>query len=113
MSSRLQRRVPLRLVPRDGAPRDNEATTRSDAELTAAIVRGAKELGAEVCKRLLHVVDATLFRMLGRRESDHDDLVQSTLEQILTTIYAGKFSGRCSLTTWASAIACHVALHTI
>lgn len=113
MSSRLQRLVPLRLVPRDDAPRDDEAATRSDAELTAAIVRGETELGAEICKRLLHVVDATLFRMLGRRESDHDDLVQSALEQVLTTIYSGKFSGRCSLTTWASSIACHVALHAI
>jgi RNA polymerase sigma-70 factor (ECF subfamily) len=113
MPSRLQRLVPLRLVARDGASRENEPATRSDAELTAAVVRGEKELGAEVCTRLLHVVDATLFRMLGRRESDHDDLVQSALEQIVSTIYAGKFSGRCSLTTWASAIACHVALHAI
>jgi len=41
-------------------------------------------LGSELCQRLMHIVDGTLFRVLGRREADHDDLVQVSFEQIVT-----------------------------
>lgn len=70
-------------------------------------------LGSELCQRLMHVVDGTLYRVLGRREADHDDLVQVSFEQIVLSIYRGKFSRECSLATWASAITCNVALRAI
>lgn len=70
-------------------------------------------LGSELCQRLMHVVDGTLFRVLGGREADHDDLVQVSFEQIVLSIYRGKFSRECSLATWASAITCNVALRAI
>ncbi|HWA73234.1 MAG TPA: RNA polymerase sigma factor [Polyangiaceae bacterium] len=62
---------------------------------------------------MMPVVDGTLYRVLGRREQDHDDLVQASFEQIVLTLTRGKFAGECSLTTWASAITCKVALHAI
>lgn len=70
-------------------------------------------LGSELCQRLMHVVDGTLFRVLGRREADHDDLVQVSFEQIVLSVYRGKFSRECTLSTWASAITCNVALRAI
>lgn len=70
-------------------------------------------LGSELCQRLMHVVDGTLYRVLGRREADHDDLVQMAFEQIVLSIYRGKFSRECKLATWASAITCNVALRAI
>jgi len=70
-------------------------------------------LGSELCLRLMHVVDGTLYRVLGKREADHDDLVQVSFEQIVLSIYRGKFSRECSLATWASAITCNVALRAI
>jgi RNA polymerase sigma factor (sigma-70 family) len=70
-------------------------------------------LGSELCQRLMHVVDGTLYRVLGGREADHDDLVQVAFEQIVLSIYRGKFSRECSLATWASAITCNVALRAI
>ncbi len=87
--------------------------TLTDDELLEGVVRGDQRLGGELCQRLMRVVDGTLYRVMGRRESDHDDLVQSAFEQIVMTLYRGKFSRECSLTTWASAITCNVALHAI
>lgn len=85
----------------------------NEDEVLDAIERGDGALGSELCERLLGVVDATLVRVLGRREADFDDLVQTSFEQIVITIYAGQFSRRCSLSTWAAAIASNVALHAI
>ena len=99
----------LRLVRSDG----NAESSLSDDDLLEAIARGDRKLGGELCRRLMRVVDATLYRVMGRHETDHDDLVQAAFEQIVITLYGGKFSRQCSLTTWAAAITCNTALHAI
>jgi RNA polymerase sigma-70 factor, ECF subfamily len=59
------------------------------------------------------VVDATLYRVIGRREADHDDLVQTAFEQIIITLSRKSFAGGCSLRGWAASIACHVGLNAL
>jgi RNA polymerase sigma factor (sigma-70 family) len=81
--------------------------------LLEGLANGDPTLGSELCQRLMHVVDGTLYRVLGGRESDHDDLVQIAFEQIVISIHRGKFSRQCSLATWASAITCNVGLRAI
>jgi len=39
--------------------------------------------------------------------------VQVTFEEVVRTIYDGRFQGRCRLTSWAASIACHVGLNAI
>jgi RNA polymerase sigma-70 factor (ECF subfamily) len=51
--------------------------------------------------------------VFGRREPDHDDLVQAALEQIILTLSARRFAGACSLNTWASTIAANVGLSAL
>lgn len=89
------------------------AAPLSEAALVAAIARGDRSVAGELCQRVLRVVDATLYRVLGSRDADHDDLVQASFEQIVSGLYAGKFSGKSSLATWAAAVTCNVALHAI
>ena len=84
-----------------------------DEALLAGLANRDPALGSELCHRLMHVVDGTLYRVLGARESDHDDLVQVAFEQIVLSIHRGKFARECSLATWASAITCNVALRAI
>lgn len=84
-----------------------------DDALLQGVYQRDPALGAELCHRLMHVVDGTLYRVLGGREPDHDDLVQVSFEQIVLSIHRGKFARECSLATWASAIACNVALRAI
>jgi RNA polymerase sigma-70 factor (ECF subfamily) len=85
----------------------------SDDELIDAVVRGDDRLAALLYDRVIGVVDRTLTRIFGRREGDHDDLVQSTFEQIVITLCRQRFARACSLTTWAATVATHVGLNAL
>lgn len=50
---------------------------------------------------------------MGRRGDDYDDLVQATLEQVVITVIEKRYAGACSLTTWASSLAAHIALNAL
>jgi RNA polymerase sigma-70 factor (ECF subfamily) len=85
----------------------------SDEALVAAIQRGDRGLGRQLYARLIRVVDATLTRVLGPGQPDHDDFVQATFEEVVRTIHKGQFQRRCRLTSWAASIACHIGLNAI
>src|SRR6266545_4219308 len=104
--SRRAPHVVLRAVPKDCS----SEPVLSDAALIEGILRGDERIAAQLYRRLVSIVDRTLYRVFGRRESDHDDLVQSALEQVVLTLSARRFAGACSLNTWASTIASHVGL---
>jgi RNA polymerase sigma-70 factor (ECF subfamily) len=100
-------KVALRLVHGGGA------RGLTDTELLRAFDRGSREAAAEIYDRLIRVVDATLYRMLGGRGVDHDDLVQSAFEEVIRTLRRHRFAQGCSLTSWAGAISARVALRAI
>jgi RNA polymerase sigma-70 factor (ECF subfamily) len=104
----LQRRD-LRLLE-GGAP---EPAQRSDEALIDAVQRGEQRVASELYDRLIEVVDHTLYRIFGRSEPDHDDLVQTTFEQIVRTLTQRSFARACNLRTWASSIASHVGLNAL
>jgi RNA polymerase sigma-70 factor (ECF subfamily) len=85
----------------------------SDAELLSALGAQDPRAGAALYDRLIRVVEWTILRVVGRRNSDHDDLVQSAFEQIVLSLYQRRYARECSLTSWASAISCHVALNAL
>lgn len=82
-----------------------------DLALAAKVAAGDSRAAAEMYDRYVQRVDGTLFRVLGRRESDHDDLVQITFVQLVTSL--GRYAGECSLSTWVTRIATHVAFNTL
>jgi RNA polymerase sigma-70 factor (ECF subfamily) len=51
--------------------------------------------------------------VFGRREHDHDDLVQAAFEQIVLTLSRRSYARACSLRTWASTIASHIAFNAL
>jgi RNA polymerase sigma-70 factor (ECF subfamily) len=104
----LQRRD-LRLLE-GGAP---EPAQRSDEALIDAVQRGEQRVASELYDRLIEVIDHTLYRIFGRREPDHDDLVQTTFEQIVRTLTQRSYARACNLRTWASSIASHVGLNAL
>lgn len=85
----------------------------SEAELIDGVVRGDERVAVELYHRLLPAIESSLLRVLGRRETDHEDLVQISFEQLIITLSRQRFAGACSLATWASSIAAHVALKSI
>jgi len=106
-------RVGRWLSPIAGGGQGERSGRADDEALIDAIQLGEPGLGRELYDRLSRVVDCTLYRVLGRRDHDHADLVQTSFEQIVVTIAQRKYARACSLTSWASAITCNVALNAL
>ena len=58
-------------------------------------------------------VDTVVRRVVGSRDPDYEDLVQSSLLNVLATIDRGKFRGECPPGGWAAVIARNVAVDSI
>lgn len=84
-----------------------------DEELVRAFQANIAGAGPRLYDRLFPVVDATIVRVLGRREHDHADLVQSAFEQIVSTLSRRTFGKHCGLAGWAAVLTCHVALNAL
>jgi len=95
-------RSQLRLVE------DRRAAPNDDA-IIEAVRCGDQRVARLLHERLLSVVDLTLYRVFGRREVDHDDLIQATFEQIVRTLRMNSYARACNLKTWAATLASHVA----
>jgi RNA polymerase sigma factor (sigma-70 family) len=93
-------------APPSEAPLDDEA-------LIEAVMEGDTRRARAVHDRLVSAIEPTLYRVLGKREPDHDDLVQAALEQIVVSLRRGRFARGCSLGTWASSVAAHVAFNAL
>jgi RNA polymerase sigma-70 factor, ECF subfamily len=93
------------LRPRAGSP-PQATTSPDDAELLAAV--RANDAGAATAfhDRVRRQVDRTILRLLGRRDTDHEDLVQLSLIELIYSV--GRFRGDCSLDSWTSAVTAHV-----
>jgi RNA polymerase sigma-70 factor (ECF subfamily) len=78
---------------------------RDDLALVAAIRAGQPQAASDLCDRLWPQVDRTLRRLLGRFDSDQEDLGQISLIEIVNTI--GNYRGDCSLDRWAQTVTAH------
>jgi DNA-directed RNA polymerase specialized sigma24 family protein len=58
-------------------------------------------------------VDTVVRRMVGSRDPEYEDLVQSSLVNVLATIDRGNFRGDCPTGGWAAIIARNVAVDAI
>ena len=103
----------LRAVPSAGGRSQRPLAGLADADVIEAVAAGDGRMAGELYDRLVGTVDHTHLRILGRRESDHEDLEQSAFEQIVKTLATRRFAGACSLRTWASSVATHVGLNAL
>lgn len=87
-----------------------EPGVEAERHLVARVLAGDREGAVALYRQLLPVVDRTLRRVLGRREADHDDLVQQSFEQIIRTLRERRFTHACPLTAWATTLTARVAL---
>jgi RNA polymerase sigma-70 factor (ECF subfamily) len=95
------------------APAAKPRLEPSDEELVDAVRRGDHRVAGLIYDRVIDGIERALYRILGARERDHDDLVQNVFEQIIVTLHRNSYAKACSLKTWASSIAAHVALNSI
>jgi RNA polymerase sigma-70 factor, ECF subfamily len=85
----------------------------SDRELLSALASSDPRAGVVLYDRLIRIVEWTISRIIGKRCPEHEDLVQTAFEQIVVTLHGQRYAHRCSLTSWASAVSCHVALNAL
>lgn len=76
-----------------------------DESLVAAIREGRPDVASDLCDRLWPQVDRTVRRLMGRFDSDQEDLAQIALIEIVNTI--GNYRGDCSLDRWAQTVTAH------
>ena len=81
-----------------------------DREIVAAVQGGDGSVARLFYDRLRPRIEYALRRVLRGHDIDTDDLVQVTFERVIRGIAADRFSGKSALTTWAAAIAGHVAI---
>ena len=97
----------LRLVP---PPADHPGTPATRAYDDHALVSGARAgdsaIASALCNRLWPQVDRTIRKLLGRRDTDHEDLSQLAVFEVVRTI--DRYRGDCSLDTWAQTVTAHV-----
>ena len=110
MATREQPARVLRLVPR-GASRADEEPIRpkspalDDAQILAAVRAGDRSAATALHTRVRPQIDATIGRLLGRRDPDHEDLGQLALIALVSSLE--RYRGDCSLDTWTSRITAH------
>jgi RNA polymerase sigma-70 factor (ECF subfamily) len=89
-------------TPRDLPPTDDEICRRLRAGDSAAATL--------VYERVVNVVEAALFRLLGVGDQEREDLAQQALERVISSVASGRYQRDCSLTSWATLIAQHLAI---
>jgi RNA polymerase sigma-70 factor (ECF subfamily) len=67
----------------------------------------------DAVKNVQATVDTVVRRLVGSRDPEYEDLVQSSLVNVLTTFDRGKFRGDCPPGGWAAVIARNVAVDAI
>lgn len=107
--SRSRLRLVSDLAPANGSHQLPGRPAPNDDAIIEAVRIGDQRVARLLHERLLSVVDLTLYRVFGRREADHDDLIQATFEQIVRTLRMNSYARACNLKTWAATLASHVA----
>jgi RNA polymerase sigma-70 factor (ECF subfamily) len=75
--------------------------------------RGRREAVRDQLKNVQSTVDTVVRRLVGSTDPEYEDLVQSSLVNVLATFDGGKFRGDCPPRGWAAVIARNVAVDAI
>jgi RNA polymerase sigma factor (sigma-70 family) len=84
-----------------------------EPDLLELLRRGSRAAGNELCRRVTGTVEFTVSKLVSSADPDYADACQGALEQVVRTVTDGRFEGRCSVLTWARAIARNVSLFTV
>lgn len=89
----------------DDRPQRARPPAMDDAQLVAALRQGDPTAAAPFYDRARPVVDRAIYRVMGRRDRDHDDLAQIAMVQLIQSIE--RFRGDCALDGWIATVTAH------
>jgi RNA polymerase sigma-70 factor, ECF subfamily len=72
-----------------------------------------RKAAADEIQSVRSAVDLVLRRLIGTQDPEYEDLLQSSMENVLVTIDRGNFRGECPTGGWAAVIARNVAVDAI
>lgn len=98
-----EQQAPESFVQKGGG--EERRPTLDDLEIVNGILAGDPSVATAFHDRARPRIDATIVRLLGRREVDHEDSVQNVLIAIVDSL--PRFRGECSLDTWVARITAH------
>lgn len=103
----------LRLVSPPSAPTEapTEEPVLDDAALLTALARGDETAARSLYLRTRPHVERTVQRLLGRGDSEHDDVVQGAMIAVVSSI--GRFRGESSLDTWVGRVTANTVFKAI
>jgi RNA polymerase sigma-70 factor (ECF subfamily) len=81
-------------------------STLDDRQLVTQVRAGSEEAATAFCRRLRPRVRATIARLIGLRDGEHEDLEQLSLIALVESL--GRYRAECSLESWASAVTSRV-----
>src|SRR5450432_833654 len=103
---RFPRRPALTVVPGVRQTSAPQRASRSDDEILAGLRRGDDGIAADLYWRVKPVVDRTVRRLLGRLDTDGEDIVQVALIQLIESL--PRYRGECPIDAWVSAVSANV-----
>jgi RNA polymerase sigma-70 factor (ECF subfamily) len=96
-------RAPLMLVPAVAGDSERPGSPElDDSTLLAGLKARDTTLSNAFYARVRPIVDRTLVRLLGPRDSDYEDVAQRALFELVSTI--DRFRGECPLDAWISIV---------
>jgi RNA polymerase sigma-70 factor (ECF subfamily) len=93
-----------------GEPAESGATASIEDDLCERLKAGDAAAAGLVYERIVRIVDAALYRLLGANDYEFEDLKQQALERVITTIVSGRYQRGCGLTYWTTLITHHLAV---
>jgi RNA polymerase sigma-70 factor (ECF subfamily) len=105
-------RTPLMLVPAPlGDGMASKPANVDDSALLAGLKARDPSLSRAFYTRVRPVLDRTLTRLLGKRDTDYDDVAQRALFELVDTI--DRFRGECPFDAWISIVTARAAYRAI
>ncbi len=92
-------------------PPSRHAPTLDDNEIVAGVRARDPRAAEALHDRARPLIERTILRLLGRRDREHEDLVQVSLIELMRSLHG--YRGECSLDTWTARVTAHVVFKTL